>query len=76
MIAINEGAVTRLVHEDKRVIDIDPHQRPVYRRIPIARRGENDKAPTPEELRNGKRAVEYAERVNGAKPAHLQIWSA
>ncbi|WP_280568169.1 hypothetical protein [Chromohalobacter sp. 296-RDG] len=76
MIAINEGAVTRLVHEDTRVIDIDPHQRPVYRSVPIARRSAADKAPTLEEIRNGRRAAEYAERVNGAKPAHLQIWGA
>ncbi|MDV6318766.1 hypothetical protein [Chromohalobacter sp. HP20-39] len=76
MIAIKEGAVTRLVHEDTRVIDIDPHQRPVYRRIPLARRSEVDKAATPEDVRNGKRAAAYAERLNGVKPAHLQIWSA
>lgn len=77
MIPIKEGDVTRLVPESARVVDcIKPGQMLVYRRIPIARRRKTDKPATLEDIRNGQRAANYAERLNGIKPAsNIQLWS-
>ena len=78
MIAIKEGAVTRLVREDTRVIDIiNANERGLaYRRIPSARlNAKYDKPLTLQDARNERRNVSYTERKRGTKPPHLEIWS-
>lgn len=77
MIPIKEGAVTRLVPESTRVVDvINEHGRGlVYRRKPSVRRDPAiDKPLTLQEARNSRRLASYAERLNGTKPNVIQLW--
>lgn len=77
MIAISEGAVTRLIPESTRVIDLllQYGRMPVYRKSPAMRTGA-DKPVTPQEQLNARRQAEYAQRLHGQKPAALQLWRA
>lgn len=77
MIPINQGAVTRLVDEKTRVVDLLKQygRMPVYRKTP-AMRGAQDKPVDDQERLNAKRRAEYAQRLQGIKPALVQLWQA
>ncbi|MBF57699.1 MAG: hypothetical protein CME80_08275 [Halomonas sp.] len=77
MIPIKQDGVTRLVPETTRVVDLLKQygRMPVYRKTP-ARRSADDKPADHQERLNSKRLAAYAQRLQGVKPALLQLWCA
>ena len=77
MIPIKQSDVTTLVDEKTRVVDLLKQygRMPVYRKTP-ARRSADDKPADHQERLNSKRLAAYAQRLQGVKPAHLQLWEA
>ncbi|RUR38509.1 hypothetical protein [Vreelandella populi] len=77
MIPVKQGAVTHEIEDKTRVVDLLKQygRMPVWRKTP-ARRSDADKPATPQEMLNSIRAADYAQRLHGVKPAHLQLWQA
>lgn len=77
MIPIKQDGVTQLVDEKTRVVDLlKQYGRMPVMRITPAKRSTADKPANHQERLNGKRLAAYAQRLQGVKPALLQIWSA
>ncbi|WP_252108953.1 MULTISPECIES: hypothetical protein [unclassified Halomonas] len=76
MIPVKDGAVTRLIPESTRVVDLlrEYGCMPVFKRS-AARRGCDDKPATFSDRMNDKRRAAYSQRANGQRPAHLQLWT-
>lgn len=77
MIPIKQGRVTHLVKPEMKLVDFLKQygRMPVYRRS-TARQGKDDKPASYQDIQNGKRRAAYAQRLEGVKPAYLQLWSA
>jgi hypothetical protein len=77
MIPIKQDGVTQLVDEKTRVVDLlKQYGRMPVIRITPAKRCVVDKPASHQERLNGKRLAAYAQRLQGVKPAHLQLWEA
>ncbi|WP_339885357.1 hypothetical protein [Vreelandella maris] len=77
MIPIKQDGITRLVDENTRVIDLlKQYGRMPVMRITPAKRSKADKPANHQERLNSKRLAAYAQRLQGVKPAHLQLWCA
>ncbi|MGE6778298.1 hypothetical protein ACQKFL_11725 [Vreelandella titanicae] len=66
-----------MINPSMKVVDyLRMHGRmPVIRITPVTRSRE-DKPASFQDSMNAKRQSEYAQRLQGAKPAHLQLWRA
>jgi len=77
MIPIKQGKVTQLVDENTRVIDLlKQYGRMPVMRITPAKRSAEDKPASYQDIQNSRRRANYAQRLQGVKPAHLQLWEA
>lgn len=75
MIPIKQGKVTQLVDEKTRVVDLlKQYGRMPVLRITPARRSDQDKPASYQDIQNSRRRANYAQRLQGVKPALLQIW--
>tara|TARA_R110000851_G_scaffold33896_1_gene90364 strand:- start:7590 stop:7823 length:234 start_codon:yes stop_codon:yes gene_type:complete len=75
MIPIKQGKVTQLVDPSTRVVDLlKQYGRMPVIRITPARRSDQDKPASYQDIQNSKRRAAYAQRLQGVKPALLQIY--
>lgn len=75
MIPIKQGKVTQLVDPNTRVVDLlKQYGRMPVMRITPARRSDQDKPPSYQDIQNSRRRANYAQRLQGVKPALLQIY--